>query len=217
VRRVVVLAAVLVAVLVQPAAAETRFPKDFLWGTAVAGFQVEAGGTPSNVDTASDWYRFTTDPQLIADGVVSGDRVADGPGFWRTWRGDLDRARDDLHTNAIRLGIEWSRIFPRSTRGIRTGATIDRRELRRLDRAANRSAVRRYRRILGHAKRRGLEVVLKLNHFPLPLWVHEPLGGRQAFAGRRADEPAAAGPQRGGRVEPAPAVRRAAGRGQRKI
>ena len=66
---------------------------------------------------------------------MSGDRVARGPGFWQRWPADLDLARERLGNNAIRLGIEWSRIFPRSTAGVRTGTRIDRDELRRLDRA----------------------------------------------------------------------------------
>ena len=40
--------------------------------------------------------------------------------------------------------IEWSRIFPRSTRGIETGTSISRAELSRLDRRANRRALRHY-------------------------------------------------------------------------
>ena len=81
--RVWLLSLVACAAITATASAEVRYPKGFVWGTAVAGFQVEAGGTPSNVDRNSDWYRLTTDPQLIRDGVVSGERVADGPGFWR--------------------------------------------------------------------------------------------------------------------------------------
>ena len=45
-----------------PASAAKPFPRDFLWGTASAGFQSEAGGTPANVDRRSDWYGFTTIP-----------------------------------------------------------------------------------------------------------------------------------------------------------
>ena len=36
-------------------AAERDFPRDFLWGTAIAGLQAEAGGQPSNADPRSDW------------------------------------------------------------------------------------------------------------------------------------------------------------------
>ncbi|MFN8113807.1 MAG: glycoside hydrolase family 1 protein [Solirubrobacterales bacterium] len=173
-----------------PAAQAARdFPKSFLWGTASAGFQSEAGGAPANVDKRSDWYRFTSDPGLIDAGVVSGDRIADGPGFLHEWRGDLDRAANGLGNNAIRLGIEWSRIFPRSTAGVDTGRRISRGELKQLDRLADHAAVRRYQRILAGAQRRGLDVMLTLNHFTLPIWVHDPIAVRAQFEGVGPDDP----------------------------
>src|SRR5688572_27586576 len=109
---------------------------------------MEAGGSPANADRRSDWWVFTHDRQLIEDGVVSGDRVERGPGFWRRWRKDLDLARNRLDNNAIRLGIEWSRIFPRSTAAVKTGRRVSKSELRQLDELANAAAVRRYARIL---------------------------------------------------------------------
>jgi beta-glucosidase/6-phospho-beta-glucosidase/beta-galactosidase len=184
--------------LVVSDASARDFPKGFLWGTATAGFQVEAGGTPSNVDRRSDWYAFTTDPGLIADGVVSGDQISDGPGFWRTWESDLNRARFSLDNNAIRIGIEWSRVFPRSTRGVDTGVRFSKGELRRLDRLANPRAVRRYRQILEGAQRRGLDVMLTLNHFTLPIWIHDPIGVRAAFEGVGASDAIPAGLERAG-------------------
>ncbi|MEZ5154566.1 MAG: glycoside hydrolase family 1 protein [Solirubrobacterales bacterium] len=190
---------VLAALVMASAADAARdFPRGFLWGTASSGFQSEAGGSPANVDRRSDWYRFTTDPGLIADGVVSGDRVADGPGFLNEWRGDLDRAAHGLGNNAIRLGIEWSRVFPRSTARVDTGRHVSRRELKRLDRLADHAAVRRYRRILEGAQRRGLDVMLTLNHFTLPIWVHDPIAVRAAFAGTGPDDPVPSGIRRAG-------------------
>jgi beta-galactosidase len=188
----------LVVAAASPALAQERFPRGFLWGTASAGFQVEAGGSSANTDRSSDWYAFTTDPGLVRAGVVSGDRVARGPGFWQRWPADLDLARERLGSNAIRLGIEWSRVFPRSTTGVRTGTRIDRSDLRRLDRLADRAAVRRYARILRGAHRRGLRVMLTLNHYVLPRWVHDPIAVRRAFAGRGADDTVPAGLRRAG-------------------
>ena len=187
-----------VALLPASASAAKPFPRDFLWGTASSGFQSEAGGEPANVDRKSDWFEFTTDPGLIADGVVSGDRVADGPGFLNEWRGDLNRASRGLDGNAIRLGIEWSRIFPRSTERVETGRSVSPKELRRLDRLAKESEVRRYRRILRGANERGMRVMLTLNHFTLPSWVHDPLAVREAFAGVGADDPVPDGLRRSG-------------------
>ena len=180
------------------ASAQRPFPRGFLWGTATAGFQIEAGGARANSDRRSDWWAFTTDPDLIRAGVVSGDRVDRGPGFWQTWPADLDRARKRLGSNAIRLGVEWSRIFPRSTASIRTGRRIDRADLRRLDEVADGRAVRRYRRIIRGARRRGMQVLLTLNHFTLPIWVHEPLAVRRAFAGVGAADPVPTGLRRAG-------------------
>ena len=89
-------------------------------------------------------------------------------------------------------------MFPRSTAGVRTGASVSRAELRRLDRLADPIAVRRYRQIFRGARARGLRVMLTLNHFTLPVWAHEPIGVRRAFAGRGADDPVPAGLRRAG-------------------
>ena len=195
---VAVIATLVAGAAAAPAHAADRFPRDFLWGTATAGFQVEAGGSPTNADRRSDWWAFTHNPELIRQGVVSGDRVERGPGFWRRWPQDLDLASDRLHNNAIRIGIEWSRIFPRSTAGVRTGDGISASELRRLDRLADPAAVRHYQRIIRGARRRGMRVMVTLNHFTLPSWVHDPIGVRRAFAGRGPDDPVPAGIRRAG-------------------
>lgn len=193
---------VAVALCAPSASAQERFPRGFLWGTASAGFQSEAGGSPSHADRGSDWWAFTTARELIEGGVVSGDRVTDGPGLWRRWKVDLALARTGLDSNAIRLGVEWSRIFPASTASVRTGRRIDARELRALDRLADRGAVRHYRRVLRSAQRRGMRTMLTLNHFTLPRWVHDPLAVRAAFAGRGADDPVPAGLERAGWLDP---------------
>ena len=183
--------------LAMPAAA-SEFPRDFLWGTASSGFQSEAGGRPANVDKRSDWYAFTSDPDLIAEDVVSGDDIADGPGFFNVWREDLDRAKKGLGNNAIRLGIEWSRIVPRSTAKVDTGRRISGRELKRLDDLADQSQLKQYRRILRGAQDRGLDVMLTLNHFTLPIWIHDPLAVRAAFDGLGADDPVPSDLAKGG-------------------
>ena len=194
------LALVAASVAAAPASAGQAdpFPRGFLWGTASSGFQSEAGGSSANSDKRSDWWAFTHDAGLIRAGVVSGDRVERGPGFWQTWPADLDRARGRLNNNAIRLGVEWSRVFPRSTAGVRTGASVSAAELRRLDRLADPVAVRRYRQIFRGARARGLRVMLTLNHFTLPVWAHEPLAVRRAFAGVGADDPVPGGLRRAG-------------------
>ncbi len=198
----VIAAAALLMALPAPAFAADRFPRGFLWGTATSGFQVEAGGKPSNADRRSDWWAFSNDPDLISRDLVSGDRVDRGPGQWKVWRRDLDLARKKLNNNAVRMGIEWSRIFPRSTAGVKVGSRrITRAQLRRLDRLASGRAVRHYRRVLRGARARGLKTMLTLHHFTLPLWIHDPAGVRAAFAGRGGDDPVPASLRRGGWIQ----------------
>ena len=172
-----------------PAATGGKFPRSFLWGTAVAGFQTEMGGTPANRDPRSDWWIWSHDRENIAAKHVSGDLPEKGPGHWRRWRQDVDLAARRLNSNAFRMSIEWSRIFPRSTRGIETGRNISRRELRRLDRRANRGALRHYAAVIRRARRRGMKVLLTLNHFTLPNWIHDPIASREALEGRDPDGP----------------------------
>jgi beta-galactosidase len=180
VRRALLLS--LVLALAAPASAAGRdFPKDFLWGTAIAAFQTEAGGQPANADTRSDWWVWSHDRDNIEQGHVSGDLVERGPGHWRLFRRDAALARHRLGANAFRFSIEWSRVFPRSPRGARTP--------RQLDRLANKAAVRHYAAELRAIRRRGMTPVLTLNHFTLPTWLHDPIAVRDAFAGVAPDGP----------------------------
>jgi beta-galactosidase len=172
----------LVLVLAAPGAAAARdFPDDFLWGTAIAAFQTEAGGRPSNADAHSDWWAWSHDPENIADGHVSGDRVERGPGHWHRYRADARLARHRLGANAFRLSIEWSRLFPRATHGARTP--------RQLDRLVDQSAARHYAAELRAIRGLGMTPMLTLNHFTLPTWLHDPIAVRSAFAGLGPDDP----------------------------
>ncbi len=173
-----------------PATAQAagKLPKRFLWGTAIAGFQTEAG-KGKNLDPNSDWFAWTHDSANIADGTVSGDLPEQGPGHWKRYAGDLDLAAEKLDNNAFRLSIEWPRIFPRSTEGVDVGARIGREDLKRLDKRADQSAVRHYRRVLRAAAVRGLTPFVTLHHWTIPSWLHDPLATEAALAGRDPDAP----------------------------
>jgi beta-galactosidase len=181
-------AALFGALAVPTATAAERFPDGFLWGTAIAGFQTEAG-KGRNADPASDWYTWTHDAANIADGTVSGDLPEYGPGHWARFRSDLGLLAEELHNSAFRFSVEWSRIFPRSTEDIEVGARIDVHDLDRLDRAANRQAVHHYRKVLRAAAKRGVTPFVTLHHWTLPTWLHDPIATRVAFAGRGPNDP----------------------------
>jgi beta-glucosidase len=124
-----------------------RFPDGFHWGTAIAPYQVEGGLH------ATDWHRWET-----VCPSCSGDHADDGPDFWNRYAEDLGIAVA-LGTNAIRLGIEWARVFP--TRESFPGSP-------------DAAAVARYHAILDEARRRGLIVMVALHHFSTPLWLADP-------------------------------------------
>ena len=183
------------------AGAARDFPRDFLWGTANAGFQSEAG-QGRNADPNSDWFAWTHDPRNIADGTVSGDQPEDGPGFWKRYRSDLRLASKQLNNTAFRFSIEWSRIFPRSTEPVEVGARISKRELERLDRRANQAAVRHYAKLLDRAGELGLTPFVTLHHWTIPTWLHDPIAARDALAG--SDPNGELPPlERGGWLDPA--------------
>ncbi len=118
-----------------------RFPEGFRWGTATSAHQVE--GCNRN----NDWWAFEQLPGRIYGGHRSG-RACD---WWRNAEADFDRMVQ-LHLNAHRLSVEWSRLEP---------------EPGRVDEAA----VRRYRQMLRGLRERGVEPMVTLHHFTLPLWV----------------------------------------------
>ena len=182
-RRIVTL--VLVACAVGHTAAVAKglpFPKGFLWGTAISGFQSDMGVDAPN-DEGTDWWVWAHDPQNIASGSVSGAFPEDGPGFWTLYNRDAKLVRKTLHGNAFRLGIEWSRIFPMPTTGIDISGGITASTLAALDAIADQTAVDHYREVFAALRKRRLEPLVTLNHFSLPLWLHDPIEVRDAFQG----------------------------------
>lgn len=164
--------------------ADAAFPDGFLWGTAISGFQTEMGDTPASNDTGSDWWVWAHDADNITAHRVSGDLPEDGPGFYDQFRTQVRRyARRGLASNALRLSIEWSRIFPNSTAGVDASGGITTDVLEQLDALADQDAVRHYRRMLFRIRGGHMEPFVTVNHFSLPLWIHDPIAARNAFAG----------------------------------
>jgi beta-glucosidase len=79
-----------------------HFPRDFLWGTATAAYQVEGNNIHSN------WYAWEQQPGRINQGQKAG-LACD---WWNgRWREDFQRAAEGAQ-NAHRMSVEWSRIQP---------------------------------------------------------------------------------------------------------
>ncbi|MCX6047572.1 MAG: glycoside hydrolase family 1 protein [Chloroflexi bacterium] len=123
-----------------------NFPDKFLWGTATSAYQVE-GNTRNN-----QWWDFEQQPGAIWHNDKSG-LACD---WWRNAEQDFDRMQQ-LHLNAHRLSIEWSRVEPEP--GVFDHRALD-----------------RYREMLGGLRARGLEPMVSLYHFTNPRWL-EARGG----------------------------------------
>lgn len=166
------------------------FPEDFLWGASNSGFQFEMGDPAGkNIDPNTDWYVWVHDPSNIQRGVVSGDLPERGVDYWNLYKKDHAIAKR-LGLNAYRIGIEWSRIFPKSTSAIDVGVDrasdgniakidVDDSALENLGEIADKDAVSHYRDMIQDLRANDFEVFVCLNHFTLPSWIHDPITVRK--------------------------------------
>ncbi len=163
---------------------DKKFPEGFLWGSAISSFQAEMGkGEPSD---KTDWWAWVNDPGNIEEKIVSGATPLDGPGFWELYADDFRMLRESLGNNSIRLSIDWGRIFPEPTDDIHVPVKLDkygvvyyvevtRETLRELDNRAKKTSIERYKEIFAEAKNQGITLMLTLYHWPIPLWLHDPI------------------------------------------
>jgi beta-galactosidase len=167
------------------------FPRDFLWGVSEAGFQFEMGDPKGrNIDPNTDWFKWVHDSRNIANKIVSGDLPENGVDYWDLYNVDHDLARG-MGVNAYRLGVEWSRIFPKSTSQVKVGVEtasdggisridIDVGDLEKLEMLADINALEHYSEIINDLRNKNFKVIVCLNHFTLPLWVHDPIVARDS-------------------------------------
>lgn len=120
-----------------------EFPDGFLWGSGEDPYQHEGS------NEHCDWHRWQHEAEESP--IDSGERLGVGTDFWRRWREDLQRAKDDHH-NCHRVGIEWSRIEPRKGEW-------------------DEEAIAEYGEMLRTMKEEhGFTTFLNLWHFTLPCW-----------------------------------------------
>lgn len=151
------------------------FPRNFVFGSAIAGFQVDMGcptlPAAACEDRASDWYQWITTKRILDNPILfmSKDPPSSGPGFYELYEDDLDRlagkGEGALGNGALRLSIEWSRIFPTPTFGVSGHANLRAK--------ASPEGLAFYHRLFAAMKKRGLSPFVTVNHYSLPLWIHD--------------------------------------------
>lgn len=150
---------------------QRAFPKDFLWGASTAAHQVEG----NNTNQWSEWEkanakrlatnahsRLMVDAKKYLGWDVDWESVksqakrpenyisGNAADHYRRYKADF-AALEQLHMNAFRFSIEWSRIEPEPGRW-------------------NEREIEHYRQYLQELHRQGIEPVVTLWHWTLPVW-----------------------------------------------
>lgn len=140
------------------------FPKNFLWGGAVAAHQLEGawnadGRGPSVCDVLTAGSR--QNPRRITDGVVEGERYPnhDGIDFYHTYKQDVALFAE-LGFKCFRTSISWSRIFPNGDEEI-----------------PNEKGLQFYDNLFNELLKYGIEPVITLSHFEMPYYLAKHYGG----------------------------------------
>ncbi len=147
------------------------FATDFVWGAAVAGFQVDMGcptlPAADCEDRNSDWYDFIARRSEMPDVSmnITTDAISNGPGHWELYEQDFDLAKNELGLNGFRLSLEWSRIFPAPTDGIEGYDALKAK--------ADPKALAKYHAMFAALKARGIKPMVTLHHYTLPSWIHD--------------------------------------------
>jgi 6-phospho-beta-glucosidase len=141
-----------------------QMPDDFLWGSAVAAHQLEGawnvdgkGVSIADVMLAgkSGVRREVTDT-VLPDGNYPNHRGID---FYHTFPEDFKRMKE-LGLKAFRTSIAWTRIFPNGDEA-----------------EPNEAGLAFYDRMIDEMHKNGIEPVITLSHFEMPLHLVNAYGG----------------------------------------
>ncbi len=142
---------------------KNQFPKNFLWGASTASHQVEGGNhnqwsvwelqvakdqartAKQRLDWLPNWEhikQYAEDP----NNYISGN----GVDHYKRYKEDFKIVKQ-LNLNSFRFGVEWSRIEPEEGK-------------------FDPKAVEYYRNYIKELKRQGIEPMLNIWHWTLPVW-----------------------------------------------
>jgi beta-glucosidase len=118
------------------------FPDGFLWGTATASHQIE-GGNKNN-----QWWLW----EQQAGKIKNGDSSEQACQHWTKYEEDFNLI-SDIHNNAYRMSLEWSRIVPEPYK-------------------VDQDALEHYIKMIESLVNRNVTPFITLHHFTEPIWWH---------------------------------------------
>lgn len=139
-------------------------PKDFLWGGALAAHQFEGGWNkggkgPSVVDVMTAGAHGV--PRKITDTIEEREFYPNHEAidFYHRYKEDI-ALFSELGLKCLRTSIGWSRIFPRGD-----------------ETEPNEEGLAFYDRVFDELLKNGIEPVITLSHFEMPLHIAREYGG----------------------------------------
>jgi beta-glucosidase len=130
-----------------------EFPRDFLWGTATASYQVE-GAVKEDGRGPSIWDTFSHTPGKVVDNA-NGD-VADD--HYHLYKQDVQLMRS-LGVKTYRFSVAWPRVFPQGVG------------------SPNPKGLDFYSRLVDELVANGIEPFATLYHWDLPQALQDRVGG----------------------------------------
>lgn len=131
---------------------------DFLWGGAVAAHQLEGGYNLggkglSIMDVMTSGDKNT--PRRVTDGIMNGENYPNHEGidFYHYFRDDI-RLLAKMGFKCFRTSIAWTRIFPKGD-----------------EEEPNEEGLRFYDELFDECLKYGMEPVVTLSHFEMPLYL----------------------------------------------
>ncbi|WP_042454671.1 glycoside hydrolase family 1 protein [Neobacillus dielmonensis] len=129
------------------------FPKNFLWGSASAAYQVE-GAWNEDGKGISNWDEFVRIPGKTFKGTT-GDVAVD---HYHRYQEDV-RLMAEMGLKAYRFSVAWSRIYPQGNGEV------------------NEKGLQFYDNLINELKKHNIEPILTIYHWDMPQALQEEYGG----------------------------------------
>lgn len=130
-----------------------KFPEGFFWGAATSGVQSEGSKNQVNKSIWNHWFQI--EPERFSGGIGP-EVVCD---TYSRFKEDVALMKE-INFNSFRTSIQWARLI----KNFETGEVCD-------------DAVRFYNEYIDELLKNGIEPIINLYHFDMPIELQERYGG----------------------------------------